>query len=216
MTRSTVCLLLFAVTTQLPPEAGRIQRLTGVWKFDPSQTKDDQRNWRRPVAPGPSAPIYVPSKVEVGSSQPLEKTTVTTPVTVRSSGGGVSKMTPSRESPANEIARALRDLLELALTYEIRVGDGVVVFTDDLGRTMTFATSGKNERQRVAATEFTSTTSWNDGRLVQQFDSVHRLRLTQTYLPGADGKTLLVHVTIDRPALTPEIEPFTRVYVRVQ
>jgi hypothetical protein len=199
---------------QQPAAPARPPSLSGVWQFDESRTTEDQGNWRRSVHAGPAAPIYSPSKVKVVPQPQTNPRGATLPQVVQT-GGEPSTMTGrTTESVGNRVSRALRDLLELALTYDIRVEPTSVVIIDDLGRRDTYATSGKKEKHRAGATEFTVASTWRDGQLVQQLDSVYQLQVKRTFVPSADLKTLFVVMTVERPKLVPELKPITRVYTR--
>jgi hypothetical protein len=181
--------------------------LAGRWMFDDKNSREDQRNWRRPVADDTQnliSPRTGPPAVGLltpGPGMPMGS------VGPHSSAGVYE----------NDVRRAMRDLLELAPMYAISVGDGTVTITDDLDHTTTFATDGRREKRQQGATEFESQTTWNaDGQLVQDIAWTKELRLSQVWFPGDDGASLFVWIKVLKPTFTPPIKDIRRTYGRAQ
>lgn len=197
-----------------PAEVEQIRRgMAGSWQFDNDESKDDERNWRRPVSPTPTAPINTPGGG--GASMP-------TP-----GGGqvGTGRWPDPNESQAgrrttstlfvNDAARALRDLLEVAEKYAIQIGPEAVTFTDDLGRVFKFSLTAEKEKHRIGATEFFATTRWDGMYLVQEITALGQLKISQIFLPSSDQKSLFLWIKVEKPLFTPRIKDITRVYTRV-
>lgn len=196
---------------QPAPTPHHPEDLAGTWTFDEKATHEDQRNWRRPVADETStltgaarAPWnnqYLGGPMVPGPGVPVG------PAGPRSSAGIFD----------NDVRRAMRDLLELAETFGIAVGDGTVTFTDDLERSTSFATDGRKEKHHEGATDYESVTSWNpDGQLVQDVSWTKELRITQIWLPSDDGQLLFVWAKVLKPTFTPPIKDIKRVYTRAK
>ena len=198
-----------------PPPAERAANLAGSWEFDDGQSKEDQRNWRRPV--GAARPI--PSNTGgrgggfPGSSAgyPGGPGGMMPPM---GGGGGGFVPRPSSAAYDTELRRALRDLLEVAAGYEIALKQDQVIITDDLERTLTFSTSGKKEKHRIGATNFESRTSWDGGLLMQDIEAVGGFHMSQVFFPAEDGQSMFVSIRVDKPDFKPPIKPITRTYRR--
>ena len=189
-----------ALPVRLGPDA-----LAGRWTFDDKDSREDQRNWRRPVA---------------DDTQALTGPRATPPaVGLWTPGPGVPMNSAGPRSSAgvfdNDVRRAMRDLLELAPSYAISIGDGTVTITDDLERKTTFATDGRKEKHLQGATEYESHTTWNaDGQLVQDVAWTKELRLSEIWFPGDDGTSLFVWIKVLKPPFTPPVKDIRRVYVK--
>jgi len=193
-----------------PPTASAAARLgpdvlAGRWTFDDKDSHEDQRNWRRPVADDTQAltgPHAAPPAV--GGWMP---------------GPGVPMSAAGPRSSAgifdNDVRRAMRDLLELASSYKISLGDSIVTITDDLEHTTTFATDGRKEKHTQGATEYESRTIWNaDGQLMQDVTWTKELRVSEVWFPGDNGASLFVWIKVLKPTFTPPVKDIRRAYVR--
>ena len=189
-----------ALPVRLGPDA-----LAGRWTFDDKDSREDQRNWRRPVA---------------DDTQALTGPRATPPaVGLWTPGPGVPMNSAGPRSSAgvfdNDVRRAMRDLLELAPSYAISIGDGTVTITDDLERKTTFATDGRKEKHMQGATEYESHTTWNaDGQLVQDVSWTKELRISEIWFPGDDGASLFVWMKVLKPTFTPPVKDIRRTYTK--
>lgn len=194
------------VATPAPPARLGPDALAGRWTFDDKDSHEDQRNWRRPVA---------------DDTQELTGPRATPPaVGLWTPGPGVPMNSAGPRSSAgvfdNDVRRAMRDLLELAPTYAISIGDGTVTITDDLEHKTTFATDGRKEKHMQGATEYESHTTWNaDGQLVQDVAWTKELRLSEIWFPGDDGTSLFVWIKVLKPTFTPPVKDIRRTYMKV-
>lgn len=193
--------------------------LAGSWEFDDDQSKEDQRNWRRPVGaprPFPTQPTgggfpgggggYPGGGYGGGSGG------VVPPLGGGQSGGYLPR--PTSSTFETELRRALRDLLEVAESFEIALKGDQVVITDDLDRTFTYTTDGRKEKYRVGATDFAAKTSWDGAMLKQDIEAIGGFHMTQVFLPTEDGQGMFISIRVDKPAFTPPIKPITRTYRR--
>jgi hypothetical protein len=187
------------------PHAAPVPSIGGSWKFDATDSKDDERNWRRPVRP----------EAEPGAAR---RGGMSSPMVVGDNPGPAGPVYVRRASVSsreeNAMRRALRDLLELAETYRIDVGSDRVTMTDDLGRTISYATDGTKETHLVGGTEFEVESAWYHAQLTQTI-SAGALRLSQVFLPGDDGRTLFLEIRVVKPDLKPPVKTVSRVYRRV-
>jgi len=72
-----------------------------------------------------------------------------------------------------------------------------IAITDARGRTRFFQTSGATDKHQLDAGTVDSTTSWNGGDLVIQYDLGNGRRMTYTYSLLAATKQLVVRIRID-------------------
>ena len=196
--------------------AERAANLAGSWEFNEDASKDDQRNWRRPV--GQTRPV--PGSGGGGGGGGGYSGGGQGPTSMGGGpggwggGGGGYLPRPSSAMYEADLRRALRDLLEVAESFRIALGPGHVVITDDLERTLTFSTTGKKEKHRVGTTTFEARTIWDGGLLKQDIESVGGFHMMQVFFPSEDGQTLFLSITVDRPEFKPPIKPITRTYRR--
>ncbi len=197
--------------TQPAPAPRRPADFAGTWTFDEKATHEDQKNWRRPVADetGTLTAARAPWNSGYLGAGPLMP------------GPGVPMGSAGPRSSAgifdNDVRRAMRDLLELAETYTIAVGDGTITLTDDLDRETTFATDGRREKHHQGATDYDSVTTWNaDGQLLQDLAWTKELKITQIWLPADDGQSLFVWMKVQKPTFTPPVKDIKRVYARAK
>ena len=192
-------------------------KLAGTWSFDDGASREDHRNWRRPV--GNPQPMGNPS-TGTGGVGPRRTGGGGMPAGGGGTGGGgwgggdgfIPR--PTSSTFDTELRRVLRDLLEVAETYEIELRDGQVVITDDLERSLTFSTSGRKEKHRLGATSFDAKTSWEGALLKQDIESIGGFRMSQVFLPTEDGSSMFVSIRVEKPEFTPPIKPITRTYRR--
>jgi hypothetical protein len=177
--------------------------IAGLWKFDEGDSKDDERNWRRPVRPDPS---LMATGAGSGPMMTGALPGPSAPVFMRRPG-------PDARTD-NAVRRALRDLLEAAESYRIEVTADHVTMTDDLGRTIAYATDGAREKHRLGATEFEAETNWYRAQLVQKISS-GALSLSQVFLPSDDGQTMFLEIRVEKPDLKPPVKVVNRVYTRI-
>jgi hypothetical protein len=193
------------------PAAAPATTLAGSWEYSEDASKEDPRNWRRPV--GATRPIPNPAGQNGGGDY-------------RGRGGGDMMggggwagggfiPRPSSATFEGDLRRALRDLLEVAATFDIVVKPDQVVITDDLDRTLTFGTTGKKDKLRIGATNFEAKSAWDGAVLRQEIEAIGGFRMTQVYFPATDGQTMFVSMTVEKPEFKPPIKPITRTYRRV-
>lgn len=173
--------------------AAAVTSLSGSWKFDRSQTKDNQDAWRRRVD---AMRITDPATFGQTNSDPT-----------------ASSIARTVESPDWLLRSALRDLLEIAERLSFQVDDASVTITDDLNRVLTFATTGTREKRQLAATEFDAKTTWTGAALTQDIRA-SSLQLTEVYLPSKDGRQMIVSIKVVKPQFQPPLKDILRVYVR--
>jgi hypothetical protein len=183
-------------------------RLAGSWEYSDDDSKEDPRNWRRPVS---ARPMVNPGGFPGGGPDGAPPRPRGEPMGW--SGGGFVPR-PSSAQFEGDLRRALRDLLEVAETFDIVLKSDQVVITDDLDRTLTFSTNGKKEKQRIGATNFEAKTRWEGDLLKQDIEAIGGFHMLQVYFPSADGQTLFVSMTVDKPEFKPPIKPITRTYRR--
>jgi len=111
--------------------------------------------------------------------------------------------------------RALRDLLEVAERYVIKIESDRVTITDDLERTQVYLANGKKEKHVVGATKFETTTEWQ-GRVLVQHITSGVLHLSQVFVPTDDGQALFVSFRLEKPELAQPVKPVMRAYSRVE
>jgi hypothetical protein len=179
--------------------------IAGRWTFDDKDSREDQKNWRRPVADDTqtlTGPRSTPPAVGLWTPGPGVPMNGVGP---RSSAGLFD----------NDVRRAMRDLLELAPMYDVSIGDGTVTITDDLEHKTTFATDGRKEKHMQGATEYESHTTWNaDGQLVQDVSWTKELRISEIWFPGDDGASLFVWMKVLKPTFTPPVKDIRRTYTK--
>jgi hypothetical protein len=179
--------------------------LTGRWLFNDA-TREDARNWRRPVA---GAPFGAPS--------PSGATPAAPAAAFGSAYSGRPRPAGSLGEPFDsDVRRALRDLLEVTRRFEINVGSAQVTFTDDLSRVFTYSTDGRREKHRAGGTEYDVRTTWEGPVLHQEISAFREFKMTQAFLLSEDGGQMFVWLTVDKPALVPPVRKLTRVYTRLQ
>jgi hypothetical protein len=110
---------------------------------------------------------------------------------------------------------AMRDLLETAERLSFQIKPDSVTITDDLNRTLTYATTGTKEKRQLAATKFDVKTRWNGQALTQEL-TAWTFGMTEVYLLRDDGQEMLVSIKIDKPQFQPPIKNIARVYVRIK
>jgi hypothetical protein len=174
-------------STSTVPSAHSTSTVEGLWDFNPGESHEDQRNWRRVVHP------------DLDTSQPAQPPR--------------SGILPP-EAYDNDARRALRDLLEIAQSYTLAVREKDVTITDDLGRSTTYATDGRREKHQFGATEFDARTTWDHALLSQQIEAMDLIRMTQVFMPSEDGRSLFIWIKVEKPEMNPPIKPITRVYSR--
>ena len=174
-----------AATVSPAPAASKVE---GLWDFNPGESHEDQRNWRRVVHP------------DLDTSQPAQPPPR-------------SGFLPP-EAYDNDARRALRDLLEIAQSYTLAVHEKDVTITDDLGRSTTYATDGRREKHQFGATEFDARTTWDHALLSQQIEALDLIRMSQVFMPSEDGRSLFIWIKVEKPEMNPPIKPITRVYSR--
>lgn len=170
-----------------------VTHLAGTWKLDRDKTKDGQDVWRRRLdalraQQAAEMPEFFGSSPTRASQGPL--------------------------SADWTLKSAMRDLLETAESLSFRISGDSVTITDDLERAITFATTGTKEKHQLAATEFNARTRFTGGALTQRL-TVDELALTEVYLPSADGKEMLVSISVTKPDFDPPLKPIMRIYTRV-
>ena len=185
-------------------------KLAGSWEYSEDASKEDPRNWRRPV--GSTQPLANPGGFPAGGPDGGGRRPAGDPGW---GGGGGFIPRPASAQFEGDLRRALRDLLEVAETFDIVLKPDQVVITDDLDRTLTFSTTGKKEKHRIGATNFETKTVWEGAILKQDIEAIGGFHMTQVYFPSADGQTLFVSMTVDKPEFKPPIKPITRTYRRV-
>ncbi len=198
-----------AATSATPtPKVSAPDRLAGQWVFDDDESIEDQRNWRRPVGNGRSA-VLNPPPIS-GRQQP--------PGDMGQSSGmnpqGVRRYPSANSSFDTAFRRTLRDLLEIAETYSVKVDAGRATFTDDLERALVFTLNGRKEKHRLAATEFDARSTWDGVRLTLNIEAYGGFRMSQVFQPSEDGQSLFVAMVVQKPTFTPPIKNVTRVYRR--
>lgn len=177
-----------------PAHAGYL----GSWKVDRRQFPDDQDVWRRRVDAMPDD-TAASRRTIVGPPDPL----LSAPI-LNASGLDIALL-----------RTAMRDLLETAERLSFQIKPDAVTITDDLNRTLTYATTGAKEKRQLAATKFDVKTRWNGQALTQEI-SAWTFSMTEVYLLRDDGQELLVSIKIDKPQFQPPIKNIARVYVRIK
>lgn len=110
--------------------------------------------------------------------------------------------------------RTLRDLLEIAESYSIKVDAGRATVIDDLGRALVFTLNGRKEKHRLGATEFEARSAWDGVRLTLDVEAYGGFRMSQVFQPSEDAQSLFVAMVVQKPKFTPPIKDVTRVYRR--
>jgi hypothetical protein len=169
----------------------------GTWKVDRRQFPDDQDVWRRRVDAMPAEPTG--ARAIAGPPDPM----LSAPV-LNANGLDIALL-----------RTAMRDLLETAERLSFQIKPDSVTITDDLNRTLTYATSGAKEKRQLAATKFDVKTRWNGQALTQEI-TAWTFGMTEVYLLRDDGQELLVSIKIDKPQFQPPIKNIARVYVRIK
>jgi len=178
-----------------PADRPTSNALAGVWKLDRAKTKDDQDTWRRRLdglrasQPGPPS---------VSSADPF---------------GLFTNRTAQANGNDWQLRSAMRDLLEVAEGLTFQIAPDSVTITDDLDRSLKFATNGSKDKRQLAATEFVARTKWAGPALTQEI-TVGELLLTVVYLPSEDGRDMLVSIIVDKPTFQPPLKHIMRVYSR--
>jgi hypothetical protein len=169
----------------------------GAWKVDRHQFPDDQDVWRRRVDAMPADPAG--ARAVAGPPDPM----LSAPL-ISASGLDIALL-----------RTAMRDLLETAERLSFQIKPDAVTITDDLNRTLTYATTGTKEKRQLAATKFDVKTRWNGQALTQEL-TAWTFGMTEVYLLRDDGQEMLVSIKIDKPQFQPPIKNIARVYVRIK
>ena len=167
-------------------------QLVGTWKLDRAKTKDNQDVWKRRLDAMRAAQEAGPPDA----------------ASLFASRAGHVPYTGDWQ-----LKSAMRDLLEIAEKLSFRFSEDSVSITDDLNRTLTFATTGAKEKRQLSATEFNARTRFSGGALTQLVTS-DELTMTEVYLPSEDGSEMLVSITVDKPDFKPPLKDIMRVYTR--
>jgi hypothetical protein len=189
------------------PKAGPPEKLVGQWVFDDDESIEDQRNWRRPVGSGRPAVLNPTGNSGVQRTPSGMGSSIPTPQ-------GVRRYPTANMSFDSAFRRTLRDLLEIAESYAIKVEDGRATVTDDLDRALVFTLNGRKEKHRLAATEFEARSTWDGVRLALDVEAYGGFRMSQVFQPSEDGQALFVAMVVQKPKFTPPIKNITRVYRR--
>lgn len=189
------CGLMAPASAQQPVTDGSLAaaQLVGTWRLDREKTKDGQDVWKRRLD-------------AMRAQQEAEMPDFFGSASQRTSHGPLSTDWTLKS--------AMRDLLETAQRLSFRVSGDSITITDDLDRALTFATTGSKERHQLAATEFNARTRFSGGALTQQL-TVDQLALMEVYLTSADGKEMLVSISVTKPDFDPPLKPIMRVYTRI-
>jgi len=111
-----------------------------------------------------------------------------------------------------------RDLLEVPEALHIEVEADAVSFTDDLGRTLIYPTTGQSTDYQLSASRFRARTVWDGIQLRKEIEGAAGFRMTEVYFLSETGDRLFVIVRLGEPDPDPEAPPvgFNRVYDRVE
>jgi hypothetical protein len=182
-----------AQAPSVPSSLAPATQLVGTWKLDRAKTKDGQDIWKRRLDAMRAAQEAEPADA-----------------------AGVFALHTGHVPYTGDwqLKSAMRDLLEIAEKLSFHFADDSVTITDDLNRTLTFATTGTKEKRQLSATEFNARTRFSGGALTQLVTS-DELAMTEVYLPSEDGTEMLVSITVAKPDFKPPLKDMMRVYTRV-
>ena len=99
-------------------------------------------------------------------------------------------------------------------TLTISQTDTAVTFSEPRGRTRTFTTNGKREKQTLEAITLETTTKWEGPTLVSEQDLEKGRKMTFTYSIVPTTKQLLVRVELERAPGQPGPIEVKQVYNR--
>jgi hypothetical protein len=136
-------------------------------------------------------------------------------------GGGDGGFSPFTMSMSEQ--RGLyRDLYsEVPEVLKIKVTDGMITVTDDLGRERTYPTTGKKQHYQLGAASYDAKVHWEGNQLIREIEGVRGFKIHETYFLSEDGKRLFAIIRVGDPPTEKEKEKgaqivgVNRVYDRV-
>lgn len=131
---------------------------------------------------------------------------------------GIYRSAPSVTAHLIRVAQSfLRDLLEVPEGLAIQVTPEAVTFTDDLERSLTFPTDGRQRDYQLSASKFEARMTWDAGIFQKEVEGGGGYRMTEAYFLSTDAQRLFVIVRAKGPrSRNTYVAAFNRVYDRVE